>query len=244
MWATLWPLSALLWTAPGVRPMPLQGPAEVEKLLRRYTQNMLDAITSGTGSVWESRLDPAVSYTTEDGAVRTKAQMVAEIKPLPPGVSGSIKVTDFRISLHGPVAVTTHVDDEHETYHGHLLHCQYRTTDTWLQTPSGWHLIAAHLLALRTDPPDLPLTPQQMAEYAGRYELSPGVAYEIRQEAAGLVGQQTGREPEILRAEVRDVLFVPGRPRYRKVFRRDADGRITNFAERREAWDLVWTRAR
>jgi hypothetical protein len=205
---------------------------------------MLDAITSGTGSVWESRLDPAVSYTTEDGAVRTKAQMVAEIKPLPPGVSGSIKVTDFRISLHGPVAVTTHVDDEHETYHGHLLHCQYRTTDTWLQTPSGWHLIAAHVLALRTDPPALPLTPQQMAEYAGRYELSPGVAYEIRQEAAGLVGQQTGREPEILRAEVRDVLFVPGRPRYRKVFRRDADGRITNFAERREAWDLVWTRAR
>jgi len=37
---------------------------------------------------------------------------------------------------------------------------------------------------------------------------------------------------------------VPGRPRYRKVFRRDSAGGITDFAERREAWDLVWKRAR
>jgi hypothetical protein len=35
------------------------------------------------------------------------------------------------------------------------------------------------------------------------------------------------------------VLFVPGRLRYRKVFRRDASGRVVDFAERREAWDLV-----
>ena len=39
-----------------------------------------------------------------------------------------------------------------------------------------------------------------------------------------------------------DVLFSPGRVRYRYVFRRDAAGKITGFAERREAWDLVWSR--
>jgi hypothetical protein len=70
------------------------------------------------------------------------------------------------------------------------------------------------------------------------------ISYEIRLEGGALVGQQTGRKPEVLRAEVRDVLFVPGRPRYRKIFRRDTDGRITDFAERREAWDLVWSRVR
>jgi len=36
---------------------------------------------------------------------------------------------------------------------------------------------------------------------------------------------------------------VPGKPRYRKIFPRDAAGKITGFAERREAWDIVWTRA-
>jgi len=40
------------------------------------------------------------------------------------------------------------------------------------------------------------------------------------------------------------MLFVPGKPRYRKVFQRDSQGRVTGFAERREAWDLDWTRVR
>jgi hypothetical protein len=31
---------------------------------------------------------------------------------------------------------------------------------------------------------------------------------------------------------------------YRKVFRRDAGGQVVDFAERREAWDLVWVKAK
>jgi hypothetical protein len=42
--------------------------------------------------------------------------------------------------------------------------------------------------------------------------------------------------------EATDVLFVPGRPRYRYIFLRDAAGKITGLAQRREAWDLVWKR--
>jgi hypothetical protein len=34
----------------------------------------------------------------------------------------------------------------------------------------------------------------------------------------------------------------PGNPRYRKLLQRGPDGHITGFAERREAWDLVWAR--
>jgi hypothetical protein len=42
--------------------------------------------------------------------------------------------------------------------------------------------------------------------------------------------------------EAADVFFVPGKPRYRKIFLRDDDGEITGFAERREAWDLVFAK--
>ncbi|HEX7842382.1 MAG TPA: hypothetical protein VF469_33145 [Kofleriaceae bacterium] len=38
------------------------------------------------------------------------------------------------------------------------------------------------------------------------------------------------------------MLFVPGQPRSRKIFHRDAAGRITGFADRHEARDVVWTR--
>jgi len=239
---------AAMATVAGVTLLPLQ-PAraageekDVAALLQRQTQELIDAITSGSSSVWERYLDPKATYTAEDGTVYSKAQMVEQTKPLPAGVSGSIEVTDFKAVVHGPVAVTTHVEDEHEDYHGHKLHCQYRSTDTWLKTPAGWRLIAAQVLALRTDPPAIELAAKQREDYCGRYALTPEITYEIRCTASGLEGQQTGRAVEPLRAEAPDVLFVPGKPRYRKIFQRGPDGRITGFAERREAWDLDWKR--
>jgi hypothetical protein len=217
---------------------------DVAAILERQTQELFDAIVPGTASVWERYLDADVSTTTEDGVLLHKSQLVAQIKPLPAGVSGIIKVMDFQVTVHGAVAVATHVEDEIENYHGHRLHCQYRTTDTWVQTSAGWRLLASQVLALRTNPPAISLTTQQAAAYVGHYSLSPEVAYDIRLKDGQLEGQQTGRKPEALRAEVADVLFVPGQPRYRKIIQRDATGRITGLAERREAWDLVWARKR
>jgi len=37
---------------------------------------------------------------------------------------------------------------------------------------------------------------------------------------------------------------VVGKPRYRYVFLRGSDGKITGLAQRREAWDLVWDRSK
>jgi ketosteroid isomerase-like protein len=240
MWTRVWPVTAVLCMAHTASPI---APSEdVTAELQRNTQALLDAITTGTASVWETYLDSAVSFTTEDGVVQRKAEMVGQIKPLPAGISGSIQATEFRVTVHGNVAIATHLDDEHESYFGHQLHCQYRTTDTWLKTPAGWRLIASQIIALRTDPPSVALTRRQMAEYVGRYALTPEISYEIRQEGDRLVGQRNGRKAETLRAEAPEVLFVPGQPRYRKVFQRDSTGRITGFAERREAWDIVWRR--
>ena len=227
-----------------VVPAAQSGSADVEATLRRQTQELLDAVTSGSAAVWDRYLDSAASYTTEDGAVRSKREMVGDIRPLPKTITGSIEIVEFTARVHGAVAVTTHVDDEHETFHGRPLHCQYRSTDTWLRTPAGWRLIGAQVLALRTDPPAVALTPTALDELVGTYTLSPELSYEIRRDGAVLVGRETGRKPDTLRAETRDVLFVPGRPRYRKVFRRDAGGQVVDFAERREAWDLVWVKAK
>ena len=215
----------------------------VPEILHRQTQELLDAISTGSAAVWDRYLDGDLRYVDEGGKVLTKKQMVEGTKPLPEGVSGTIVVKEFEAAVHGSVAVATYVNDENEDFHGHKLHCQYRTTDTWLNTAKGWRLIAAQVLAVRADPPEVPLAASLRAEYCGRYALAPAIAYEIRCNGDGLEGQQTGRKPEDLRAEAPDVLFVPGRPRYRYVFLRDAGGKITGFAQRREAWDLVWKRA-
>jgi ketosteroid isomerase-like protein len=235
-------LSALVLVSIFAVHTPAGAAENIPELLRRQTQELVDAISSGSAAVWDRYLDPEVRYVDESGRVLTKKQMVEETKPLPEGVSGTIRVTDFDVAVHGDVAVATYIDDENEDFHGHKLHCQYRTTDTWKKTPKGWRLIAGQVLALRTDPPAIALADSALDQYAGRYALTPSITYEIRRKSGGLEGQQTGRKVEELRAEATDVLFVAGKPRYRKVFLRDADGRVTGFAERREAWDLVWKR--
>jgi hypothetical protein len=230
--------SALVLVLSGLAP---PHPAETDAdVLRRQTKELIDAITSGTASVWEGYLDREARYIDESGDVQTKKDMVDGIKPLPEGVSGSIEIQSFDVVVHGDVAVATYIDDENEDFHGHKLHCKYRTTDTWKKTKDGWRLVAGQVTALRTDPPAVPLAPSLREQYCGQYALTGAIHYEIRCQGDALEGQQTGRKPETLRAEAPDVLFVPGKPRYRYVFLRDASGKITGFAQRREAWDLVW----
>jgi hypothetical protein len=44
----------------------------------------------------------------------------------------------------------------------------------------------------------------------------------------------------VLKAEAPDVFFVPGQPRVRKIFLRDASGHVTGFVDRREGRDVKW----
>jgi hypothetical protein len=216
--------------------------AAVNEVLRRQTQQLYDAVALGNRAVWERYVGEEGLYTAEDGTLQNRGQMMAAVKPLPAGVSGQLKVIDFNTVLHGTTAIFTYVVDEYETYHGARLHCQYRSTDTWMQTAAGWRLVAGQAIALRTDPPAMPLPERQLAEYHGTYILAPGVQYDIRGTGSRLEGQQSGHKPETLLAEAPDVLFAPGKPRYRMIFQRDAAGRISGFAERREAWSILWKR--
>ena len=230
-------LSVLLISAP-----LLAQDKSLEDSLHRNTQELMDALGDGKPEVWERLLDARATYTDEAGAVLDKKTLVEGAKGLPKGVSGTIVVKDFHATVFGDVAVTTYVSDENENYHGHKLHCQYRTTDTWKETKAGWRLVAGQVLALRTDPPAMKAEADDLEEYCGRYALTPELAYEIRCTEAGLEGQATGKKAEALKMEATDVFFVPGKPRYRFIFLRDEEGEITGFAERREAWDLVYKR--
>ena len=241
----------LAFAAAAILPRASAPEAAVPALLKAQTQELMDAVGRGDSAPGQRYVHADCLYTSEDGEVSDRQKLLADLKPLPAGVSGQIEVIDFRARVRGGTAIATYVSDEHEDFHGHALHCQYRSTDTWLKTPAGWRLLSSQVLALRTDPPAIALGPAKVDEYCGRYSLTPEIAFEIRKKAdaappaaggASLEGQQTGRPARELRAEAPDVLFSPGRVRYRYVFRRDAAGKITGFAERREAWDLVWSR--
>jgi len=208
--------------------------------VQRQAQELNDAVTYGRADVWARYMHDDGVYTDEEGTRSTKAEIVAQITPLPAGISGVLTTQDFQAKRTGDVIVTTYVADEHETYHGAALHCQYRNTVTWVRTQGVWQILALQAMALRTDPPEIALA--QLDDYVGTYRLSSDVAYTITRTADGLSGQQTSGRTRPLKAEVRDMFFNPGRPRYRFVFMRGADGRVERLIQRREAWDIVFTR--
>src|SRR5438552_169400 len=74
---------------------------DVADLLHRQTQELMDAVTAGERIVWDRYLDPEAIYTDEGGSVMSKPEMLATIRPLPQGVSGRIKVLDFKVAVHG-----------------------------------------------------------------------------------------------------------------------------------------------
>ena len=234
-------LAMALLGAPRTAPAA-NGAEDVTTILRRQTQELFDAVTAGDSTVWDRYFAPDAVYADESGELSGRKEIVASIKPLPKEVWGKLEIDRFEVRRHGETAVATFVVNETEGYYGQVIHCRYLSTYVWNRKDGGWRVIAAQVGALREDPPALALAPERLDEYVGQYELTPAVRYTIRRDGSALIGQRTGRPEETLEAELADLFFVPGRTRLRKVFQRGADGRITGFVERREAWDIAWKR--
>jgi hypothetical protein len=150
--------------------------------------------------------------------------------------------TDLHVQLFGTVAVTSFTDVQTETAYGQTLHAKYRSTEVWLKEGSDWRMISSQTLALADDPPSVSLSDKDLDDYVGTYRGGPDFTFTIARNGHDLVGKQGANPPVAIKAELRDVLFTPGQPRVRRIFQRDAQGRIVGFIRRREGHDLVFKR--
>jgi ketosteroid isomerase-like protein len=228
-------LAITLQTAPATADQTME-------LLRAKDQALLDAIAPGDRKVWEQALAADAVYVDESGAIMDRAEYLKQLQPLPAGASGEIKISSYSARIDGDLATVIHTDDETEIYHGQKLLAQYLTTETWRRDSGEWKLYMVHTYAVLKDPPAITLPAAEVQEYAGRYSAAPDLVYVIRWDGKQLTAGREGGSMKPLEVEVRDVLFVPGQPRIRKIFQRDANGKITGFVDRRESWDLVWRR--
>lgn len=215
--------------------------ADSRAAIARYEQEMADAVASGRAEVWDKYLDPQAIYAEEDGSYKGKAAMLKEIRPLPKGLSGEIKIEVLSYAEDGDTAVALFRQKETEHYYGQIIHASYLTNTTWKKRADGWKQIAGQVLAERTDPPAIALPAGKLAQYAGAYRLKDSEPiYTLTVRDGKLFGTRNGRKPAEWKAEAPDVFFIPGDPRIRKIFQRNAAGRIAGFVERRESWDIVW----
>jgi Domain of unknown function (DUF4440) len=215
--------------------------ADDRNLIQAQMQQMADAVALGNSAPWDKYLDANVIYAEEDDTYKGKAGMLKEIRPLPKGVGGTIRIELLSYCEDGDVAVALFRQDEREQYFGQLLLAKYLTNTTWKKRGDGWRLIAAQVLAEKTDPPAMVLKLNELTQYTGTYKLKDSErVYSITLTNGQLAGTLNSGKPEAWSAEVPDVLFIAGDPRIRKIFQRDTSGNITGFVERRESWDVVW----
>ena len=212
----------------------------VTTTLRAKDQALLDAIAPGTKKVWEDALASEAVYVDESGMILDRKAFLDQLTPLPAGASGKLEIANYQAHVSGDLATVIHLDNEQETYHGQNLTAQYLTTETWRRDGDEWKLYLIHTYAVLKDPPTITLPEKELRQYVGEYSAAPDLTYVIRFDGQRLVGGKKGTSPKPLDVEVRDVLFVPGQPRIRKIFQRNESGKITGFVDRRESWDLVW----
>jgi hypothetical protein len=216
---------------------------ELSTLLKRQTQEFSDAGQRGDKAVLDAYLDPSVMFTEEDGSVVTKKDVLNGAAPLPEGVQETIVVTEWVMRRFGAVAVTAFVDDQTEVFHGQTLHFKYRSTEAWRSNHGRWRMIASQTLALQQDPPAVQLESAVLDQYVGTYTVGTDLVYTISRQGDHLTGMVSGGSPVVLEAELRDVLFAPGHPRIRKIFKRDESGRVTGYVSRREGRDVMFTKS-
>jgi len=178
----------------------------------------------------------------ENDVVRSKPEILASLQPLGPGLVGNLAIDDFKVALHGNVAVVTHEDNEYLDYHGQVIRSRFRMTDTWLDGTSGWRLIASQVLAVQKDPPSIKLGHATVCGYNGRYAMISDIVATLQCAGDSLVMKRAGHADRFFLPEVRDVFFEHGQPRTRRIFQRDAHGTITGFVDHREERDIAWKR--
>ena len=215
---------------------------QVEALIKRQSQEFSDASARGDGAVLDRYLDDRVVFMGEDGSLGSKKDIVASAGPSPPGISRTLAQTDWVFELHGPVAVTSFTDVLTEDFHGQPFGEKFRSTEVWLNEQGQWRMISSQTLALQEDPPAVTLPGKLLDEYVGSYRAGPDLSYRIARSGDELTGGLAGAQPVVIKAELHDVLFTPGQPRLRKIFQRDAGGKITGFLSRREGHDLLFQR--
>jgi len=206
--------------------------------IARLSQAFSDASASGDAKTLDELLDADVVFMGEDGTLSSKHDIVAGASPPPAGTHNTLVQSDFRVALHGDVAVTSFTDNATFVTGGQTAHDRFRSTEVWLRKHGSWKMVSSQTIEVPVEPRHIQLAAGELDAYVGSYQMAPGHAMRIERQGDGLVSIGRDDKPVPMLAEARDVMFRAGAPRVRFVFARNADGRITGFDVRRAGHDM------
>jgi hypothetical protein len=219
---------------------PAQDPTTITQAeLVHRTQALYDAVASGNKAPWQQYLADDAIIHDEKGGSYTKRTFLATVDPLPSGYSGSIKVTHPQTIFASGVAVFSYDAEEVETVFSNRMTARYHQTDTWLYRKHLWQIAASQVMRYYEDPAPASINPAVLSDYIGTYELAPGNQMVVTTHNAKLFAQHGAGNPVQLYPESPDMFFRAG-VEGRRLFRRDANGKVDSLIDRRNNEDMLW----
>ena len=217
-------------------------PSGLEEELMQHAQELFDAVAVGNQEPWKKYFADDCLFFDEKGRNFTKAELVADIRPLPKGYSGKITVGKPKSLIQGDTAVLSYDIDESETIFGQNLTARYHVTDTWLRRNNLWQIAASQVFRYYEDPAPGKIDQTKLRNFVGTYELAPGQTRTVSIEGDHLVVERNGKR-EILQPEASEIFFRKG-VEGRILFRADTHGKIDALIDRRNKEDVVWRKVK
>jgi len=211
----------------------------------RLSQQLFDALATGDAALWTRAMADDGVIIDEFGRRQDKTEFLKGLRPLPSGFSGSIENRMPAVREYGTTVVLDCENFEQESVLGQQLVVRYRSTMTFVRDDGALKLVSLHSVTVPTPPPLLVVVGLPLNDYPGTYRWGPDRAHVVAFEAGGLVYRtRADGPPTVLDAIARDVFMDAGEERNLYIFRRGADGRVTELLERRKFNDLRMTRER
>jgi ketosteroid isomerase-like protein len=215
---------------------------DVAALIERQSQEFSDASAAGDAATIAKYLDDRVIFMNETGEISDKKGIVEGTQPTPKNIVRKLTQSDFKVEVHGDVAVTSFADNLDQQLYGQTLKIRYLSTEVWKKEGGDWKMISSQTMTSPDDPKTVSLPAATLDEYVGTYEATPAFKMRIAREGDELVGTTNDGKPYAIKAELRDVLVTPGQPTLRRIIQRDANGKVTGLISRREGHDFVLKR--
>ena len=228
-----------LATCSGCTQAPDSGTVQPDIL--RKTQELFDAVAPGNKEPWRKYIADDVMYFDEQGHDFDKKALVANIEPLPGGISGTIKVVKSKFNGQGNILIHSYDMDESESVRGQWMRARYHATDTWTYRNGQWQIIAGQVLRYYEDPAPGVADPRKLRDYVGTYALG-GQNEMVSLDQGKLYLTRGTHAPVELIPETCDIFFrkgVEGR-----VLFQYTDGAVISLIDRRNNEDVVWRRVR
>ncbi|MBV9760890.1 MAG: DUF3471 domain-containing protein [Acidobacteriaceae bacterium] len=217
-----------------------QEPATITQAeLVRRTQVLYDAVASGDKAPWQRCLAADVIVHDEKGGSYTKPTFLVTVEPLPAGYSGSIRVTHPQTIFAPGVAIFSYDLDEVETVFGNRMTARYHQTDTWLYRDNFWQIAASQAMRYYEDPARGAIRPGALSDYVGTYELAPEHQMTVFERDGKLFAKRGKADPVELIPESPDMFFRAG-VEGRRLFHRNAEGKVDWMIDRRNNEDMLW----